>query len=180
MRFSPPAERPIIRPSLTARGNAVEAQTPVVLSLLDQAGTANRAAIREDLAQASQLARVGGAALIVLEFLAIALALRLAHQLSNEVLRPVGMLRDSANRLARGDVDYRVVVGRADELGELATSFNAMADAIAGSQRTLTEEANTDSLSGLANRAAFYAKLATHAGRTGQPATVAGIAVHRP
>ena len=74
-----------------------------------------------DLGQASQLDREVLVALIVLEFLAIAIALRLAHQLSNEVLRPVGVLRDSANRLA-------------------------MADAIAGSQRTLTEEANTDSL----------------------------------
>ncbi len=75
------------------------------------------------------------------------------------MLRPVGILRDSANRLARGEVDHRVVVGRADELGELASSFNAMAEAIAGSQRTLTEEANTDSLSGLANRAALYTRL---------------------
>jgi diguanylate cyclase (GGDEF)-like protein len=145
---------------VTVRGNAVAAQAPAVLSLLDQAGSANRAAIRVDLARASRLDREIVAALIILEFLAIALALRLAHQLSNEVLRPVGMLRDSANRLARGDVDHRVAVGRADELGELATTFNAMADAIAGSQRTLTEEANTDSLSGLANRAAFCARLA--------------------
>jgi diguanylate cyclase (GGDEF)-like protein len=144
---------------LTTRGDAVAAQTPTVLSLLDQAGSANRAAVRVDLARASRLDREGVAALIILEFLAIALALRLAHQLSNEVLRPVGILRDSANRLARGEVGHRVVVGRADELGELAASFNAMADAIAGSQRILTEEANTDSLSGLANRAAFYTKL---------------------
>ena len=145
---------------LTTRGDAVAAQAPAVLSLLDQAGSANRAAIRVNLAQASRLDREGSVVLIILEFLAIGLALRLAHQLSNEVLRPVGILRDSANRLARGDVDHRVVVDHADELGELASSFNAMADAIAGSQRTLTEEANTDSLSGLANRAAFYTKLA--------------------
>ena len=149
---------------LTTRGDAVAAQAPGVLSLLDQAGSANRAAIRVDLAHASQLDREGLVALIILEFLAIAIALRLAHQLSNEVLRPVGILRDSANRLARGDVDHRVVVGRADEVGELASSFNAMADAISDSQRTLTEEANTDSLSGLANRAAFYAKLAAMLG----------------
>jgi diguanylate cyclase (GGDEF)-like protein len=144
---------------LTTRGDAVAAQAPAVLSLLDQAGSANRAATRVDLARASRLDREGVAVLIILEFLAIGLALRLAHQLSNEVLRPVGILRDSANRLARGEIEHRVVVGRADELGELAASFNAMADAIAGSQRILTEEANTDSLSGLANRTAFYTKL---------------------
>jgi diguanylate cyclase (GGDEF)-like protein len=145
--------------SQAVRGASVTTQVPAVLSLLDQAGSMHRAAVRVDLAHASQLNREGLAALIILEFLAIGLGLRFAHRLSNEVLRPVGILRESANRLARGEFEHRVVVGRADELGELASSFNAMADAIAGNQRHLTEEANTDSLSGLANRAAFYSKL---------------------
>ncbi len=61
---------------LTTRGDAVAAQAPAVLSLLDQAGSANRAAIRVDLARASRLDREGLVVLIVLEFLAIALALR--------------------------------------------------------------------------------------------------------
>jgi len=61
--------------------------------------------------------------------------------------------------LTAGELDHRVVLDRADELGELAASFNAMAEAIAGSQRSLTVEANTDALSGLANRAAFQAGL---------------------
>jgi diguanylate cyclase (GGDEF)-like protein len=143
----------------TIRGGAAATQAPAVLSLLDQAGSVNRAAIQVDLARQTRHGREGFAVLIVFELLAIALALRLAQQLSNEVLRPVGILRDSANRLARGEFDHRVVVGGSHELGELASSFNAMADAIAGSQRDLTAEANTDSLSGLANRAAFYTKL---------------------
>jgi hypothetical protein len=71
----------------------------------------------------------------------------------------VGILRDSANHLAAGELDHRIVVDRDDELGELAASFNAMAEAIAGSQRSLTVQANTDALSGLANRAAFHARL---------------------
>jgi diguanylate cyclase len=141
------------------RGGAAATQAPAVLSLLDQAGSANRAAIQLDLAHETRRDRQGLAALIIFELLAIALALRLSQQLSNEVLRPVGTLRDSANRLARGEFDHRVVVGGSHEFGELGSSFNAMADAIAGSQRELTAEANTDSLSGLANRAAFYTKL---------------------
>ena len=51
------------------------------------------------------------------------------------------------------------MVDRTDELGDLAASFNAMADAIAGSQRSLMLEATTDSLTGLVNRAAFRARL---------------------
>jgi len=141
-------------------GAAVSASGPKVLDLLDQAGSASRAAVRVDLANAARLDHQVMIVLAVLELLAIGLAVRLARRLSTEVLRPVGILRDSANHLAAGRLDHRVVVDRADELGELAVSFNAMADAIAGSQRSLTREANTDSLTGLANRAAFRARLA--------------------
>jgi diguanylate cyclase (GGDEF)-like protein len=144
---------------LVTRANAVTTQVQPALALLDQAGTANRVYIRADLAHASRLDREALVLVALLELLAIGLAVRLSLHLSRQVLRPIGILRDSANHLANGDFDHRIVVDTEDELGELAVSFNAMADAIAGSQRNLTEEANTDSLSGLANRAGFYARL---------------------
>jgi len=151
---------PDARADQATMGAAVSARAPKVLDLLDQAGSTSRAAVRLDLANAARLDHQVMIVLAVLELLAIGLAVRLARRLSTEVLRPVGILRDSANHLAAGRLDHRVVVDRADELGELAVSFNAMADAIAGSQRSLTREANTDSLTGLANRAAFRARLA--------------------
>jgi diguanylate cyclase (GGDEF)-like protein len=146
-------------PSLTTRGIAVETQVPGILALLNQADAANRAGVRAALARADRTDREALIALTLIEVLAVLLAIRLARRLSSEVLRPVGILRDSANHLARGDFDHRIAVDRNDELGELATSFNAMADAIAGSQRSLSQEASTDSLTGLANRAAFYDQL---------------------
>jgi diguanylate cyclase (GGDEF)-like protein len=142
-----------------ARGTAVSVGAPKVLALLDQAGSASRAGIRAELAGATAVERESTAVLALLELAAIGLAVRLSRRLSTEVLRPVGDLRDSANQLAAGKLDHRVMVDRADELGELATSFNAMADAISGTQRSLTLEATTDSLSGLANRAAFRGHL---------------------
>jgi diguanylate cyclase (GGDEF)-like protein len=144
---------------LNTRGAAVSIHAPKVLALLDQAGLANRDAVRADLANAARTDREAMVALALLDLLAIGLVVRLSRRLSTEVLRPMGNLRDSANKLATGELDHRVVVDRADELGELAVSFNAMADAIAGSPRSLTVEATTDSLSGLANRAAFSARL---------------------
>jgi nitrate/nitrite-specific signal transduction histidine kinase len=150
---------PDARADQATMGAAVSARAPKVLDLLDQAGSTSRAAVRVDLANAARLDHQVMIVLAVLELLAVGLAVRLARRLSTEVLRPVGILRDSANHLAAGRLDHRVVVDRADELGELAVSFNAMADAIAGSQRSLTREANTDSLTGLANRAAFRARL---------------------
>ena len=133
--------------------------TEEVAQLLDRAGAASRADARADLARDARGEKRGLAALTALVLLMGALILRFARQLSTQVIRPVGRLRDSANQLAAGDLDHRVELDRADELGDLAVSFNAMADAIAGSQRTLTRQANHDSLTGLANRAAFHARL---------------------
>jgi diguanylate cyclase (GGDEF)-like protein len=144
---------------LATRGTAVSADAPQILALLDRAGATSRDAVRLDLRSASRAERGTMAVLTLLELLAILLAVQLYRRMSSDVLRPVGILRDSANHLAAGELDHRVLVDRADELGELAVAFNAMADAIAGSQRTLTLEATTDSLSGLANRAAFRSRL---------------------
>jgi len=151
---------------LVTRGAAVTTDAPEVLGLLDRAGLANRVAVRSDLAKATRTERDTMVALALLEMMAIALAVRLARRLSVEVLRPVGILRDSANHLAAGELDHRILVDRTDELGDLSASFNAMADAIAGSQRSLTLEANTDSLSGLPNRAAFRSRLEAALTRT--------------
>ena len=152
------------------RGAVVTTGAPKVLALLDRAGTTSRAAARVDMANAARTERNTMAVMTLLLLAAIALAVRMSRRLSTEVLRPVGSLRDSANQLAAGALDDRVLVDRADELGELAVSFNAMADAIVGSQRRLTRQANTDSLSGLPNRAAFGVRLAATLARTTQRA----------
>ncbi len=154
-RSAPPAPVATIGLGHQALADATEE----VAQLLDRAGAASRAGARADLARDARGEKRGLAALTALVLLMGALILRFARRLSTEVLRPVGRLRDSANQLAAGELDHRVELDRADELGDLAASFNAMADAIAGSQRTLTRQANHDSLTGLANRAAFHARL---------------------
>jgi diguanylate cyclase (GGDEF)-like protein len=157
---------PVSQPSdMEVRGALISVQAPKVLTLLERAGSASREAVRVELANAKRTERTTMAVLGLLELFAVLLAVRLSRRLSTQVLRPVGKLRDSANHLTAGELDHRVVVDRADELGDLAASFNAMADAIAGSQRSLTREANTDSLSGLANRAAFRSRLEATLGR---------------
>ena len=161
--------------TLAIRGAAVATKAPQVLALLDRAGDSSRAAARQELSDAT---RTGGEAMLgltILELLTVLLAARLSRRLSREILRPLGVLRDSANHLAAGDLDHRVTIGRSDEIGDLATSFNAMAEAIASSQRTLTLEANTDSLSGLANRAAFQARLEATLSRSDQRASTQAV-----
>jgi diguanylate cyclase (GGDEF)-like protein len=144
---------------IEVRGAAVAVGGPAVVAMLDGAGDAGLAHARAATVRDTRMVKVGTVVRTVLVLLIIGLMLRFARRLSAEVLRPVGLLRDAANQLASGELDHRVEFHRTDELGDLAVSFNAMADAIAGSQRSLTRQANHDSLTGLANRAAFRARL---------------------
>ncbi|HET7487031.1 MAG TPA: GGDEF domain-containing protein [Acidimicrobiales bacterium] len=128
-------------------------------ALLDQAAEVSRARARSGLSRAAgrERAMTIGSALVAL--LLVGLVARFARRLSMEVLRPVARLRDSAGKLAAGELDHRVEVERADEIGDLATTFNAMADVIASSHRDLSIRASQDALTGLANRATFNARL---------------------
>lgn len=142
-----------------ARAETSSSAASRALSLLAQAGAASRSAVRDDLARAASLDRKIMTVLAMVKLLGIVLAVRLAGLLSTQILRPVGKLRKAAEKLATGELDHRIEVDRDDELGALARSFNAMADSIASSQRSLTLQANSDSLTGLVNRAAFRARL---------------------
>ncbi len=144
---------------VTVRTAAISKLAPYILVQLDKAGALSRTAVRSELSKAARLNPAVGSSLAALALLSILIVVWLARQMSTQILRPVAVLRDSTRRLAAGDLDHRVVVDRTDELGDLAVNFNAMADAIAGNQRNLTREAATDSLTGLANRAGFRARL---------------------
>lgn len=146
-------------PVAPVAGAETAAAASGALSLLAQAGTASRSAVRDDLARAASLDRKIMTMLAAIKLLAIVLAVRLVRLLSTQILRPVSKLRKAAENLASGELDHRIEVDRDDELGALARSFNAMADSIASSQRSLTLQANSDSLTGLVNRAAFCARL---------------------
>jgi adenylate cyclase len=68
----------------------------------------------------------GGISATVLVAIAVGtvISLELSILLSKSILRPVADLRRAAERLALGDYDFAVPVTTADELGELAASFN--------------------------------------------------------
>ena len=61
----------------------------------------------------------------------------LALFLSRLVTRPVVALAEATEEISRGNLDYRVAVPAADELGELVRSFNAMAAELATSREKL-------------------------------------------
>ncbi|HEX3741231.1 MAG TPA: ATP-binding protein [Terriglobales bacterium] len=61
----------------------------------------------------------------------------LALYLSRLVTRPVVALAEATQEISRGNLDYRVEVPAADELGDLVRSFNQMAGELSGNRRKL-------------------------------------------
>src|SRR5207247_5676710 len=67
----------------------------------------------------------------------------LALYLSRLVTRPVVALAEATQQISRGNLDYRVDIPAADELGDLVRSFNRMAGELAASHRQI-EAANVE------------------------------------
>ena len=62
---------------------------------------------------------------------------------SQSIIKPVQQLSDAAIRVAKGDYSQRIAVRRSDELGEMAESFNSMANEL-GRQQSLRHKAMAD------------------------------------
>jgi signal transduction histidine kinase len=93
----------------------------------------------DQMMERARLRRQISAGLVWALALGGALAVGLILTLGRAVLRPVRELTAAAGRMARGDLSVRVVTGAGDEIGQLARSFNAMADALAR-QETLRRD----------------------------------------
>ena len=59
---------------------------------------------------------------------------------SRQITRPLGGITRAAEAIATGNLNKRVPVGRDDELGRLAQSFNTMADQVARSHHELEDK----------------------------------------
>lgn len=90
---------------------------PAVLTPLEQ----------DFLSSVRRAALAGGA-------VALALALVLGTFLATELSAPLKRLIHATERIAQGDLSYRVAVRTRDELGRLAQAFNRMAEALQRSE----------------------------------------------
>jgi two-component system nitrogen regulation sensor histidine kinase NtrY len=75
--------------------------------------------------------------LLLLTVLVLFAATWFALFLSKLVTRPVAALAEAMQEVSRGRLDYRVQVAAADELGDLVSSFNAMAGDLESNRRQL-------------------------------------------
>ena len=72
---------------------------------------------------------------LIILLIGIVLSFMLAQQLSN----PLGELRNISHQMASGKTDIRVRIAATDEIGELGTAFNDMAEAIQKREQDLRE-----------------------------------------
>jgi two-component system NtrC family sensor kinase len=87
-------------------------------------------------AQEKRIMRVTLIAVVVIALACIAFAWRI-------VGKPVRGLIEGTQLLAQGNLDHRLTVHSADELGELAVSFNAMAGSLARAQEEIKDWGHT-------------------------------------
>jgi diguanylate cyclase (GGDEF)-like protein len=73
--------------------------------------------------------------------------------------RPLAKLAESAGRFGRGELDHRVDINTADEIGIVGREFNAMADERKRMEEALREQARRDTLTGILNHAAIVEEL---------------------
>jgi diguanylate cyclase (GGDEF)-like protein len=71
--------------------------------------------------------------------------------LSGSIARPVNKLTEAVRSMMSGDYSVKVDVGSNDEVGELASSFNAMTAAIAEREERISHQALHDRLTDLPN-----------------------------
>ncbi|MEP6912813.1 MAG: ATP-binding protein [bacterium] len=73
--------------------------------------------------------------LLLAALISAGVALLVAVFLSSRILRPVAALTGAVRRMENGDLSQRVEVTSKDEIGELARSFNSMADSLARAEQ---------------------------------------------
>ncbi|MFZ5521460.1 MAG: putative bifunctional diguanylate cyclase/phosphodiesterase [Pseudomonadota bacterium] len=78
---------------------------------------------------------------------------------ARRITTPLSTLGSLARRLAAGDYDAPLPAARPDEIGELAASFEAMRQAVRQREQAIRDQAYTDPLTGLPNRAQFSVEL---------------------
>ncbi len=70
-----------------------------------------------------------------ISFIALLLTLPLGYVITLWLVRPITIVGEAARQVADGDLSVRVAMERADEIGQLSTSFNTMVEALEESRR---------------------------------------------
>jgi signal transduction histidine kinase len=80
---------------------------------------------------------------LIVTLIATVLALIVSTVISNFLVRPILSLKEGASRIGSGDFSYRIQPETTDELGDLATSFNYMAETLQERDRQINQYTQT-------------------------------------
>lgn len=105
----------------------------------------NQVAMFRKSSAAQRIARKGTLTLILMTALILILGIALSWGLSRRIVRPILILKEATQRLARGDYSIQLHNDSEDELGILTEEFDAMAEKLWGFnqlniRKTLAEE----------------------------------------
>lgn len=89
----------------------------------------------------------------------LVIAIGASVALVRSILDPLRALEQGADRLGEGEFSHRVAPTTSDELGQLTTAFNTMAEKLERSQAALKDLSIRDSLTGLYNNRELHARL---------------------
>ncbi len=118
-------------------------------------GVVIAAVLQRSLAAAAGPFKGLQATLLALTLIGLALSVIGSVLMARRITGPLGTLVDAARKVEQGDYAHRAAVAPGDEIGELASAFNHMCDAIAAREHRISELAYNDPLTGLPNRALF-------------------------
>ena len=132
-RFEAPFDPGVTRG--LAGGKVVMASAPIIFG-----GQSFRVVIERPLDEVLAATRRLAWLLGGLVMAAVALVVAMGLWTQRHIVRPIEAVAQSARRLGGGDLSRRIDQTRADELGDLAAAFNAMADDLAQTITSLERE----------------------------------------
>lgn len=129
------------------------------LELLSQVQTLAQLEMDERLTGAYGVRRKVLYVIITVFALGLGAAVLVGSLLTRSILHPLRILERGADCIGAGDLSHRVSLAAHDEVGQLARTFNVMAERLAKSQSALEELSTRDALTGLHNYREFHRRL---------------------
>ncbi|WP_322568854.1 diguanylate cyclase [Thiohalophilus sp.] len=129
-----------------------EEQQQKTSRILDEVYTTLQVEIRMNYQNALHNQQQIQVLLLVVFIAGVLVAIGIGNRLARQVLRPLAVLSEGTERFGKGDLSHRIELEDRDEFGQLANTFNNMAD-------ELEFLASYDSLTGLLNKREFEQRL---------------------